>query len=99
MATAHNIDDGFRSYRHLAVRVLAQAFRDLANPARSSDCESARVFLTGSAMMVYWCRVAALDSLCLVNRAERLTTKRTHCSPSAACPDAAAHGLSRVIPE
>ena len=72
MAIVQPTDEGFRAYRRLALRVLAQAFRDLANPARSSHRESARVFLGGSAMMIHWCEVAALDPLCIVTHAKQL---------------------------
>lgn len=76
MTTVQKTDEGFRSYRYLAVRVLAQAFLDLEDPARSKHCESARVFLTGSAMMIHWCRVAALDPSYVVSHAEKLVAKR-----------------------
>jgi hypothetical protein len=76
MTTVPQIDEGFRSYRHLAVRVLAQAFLDLEDPARSKHRDSARVFLTGSAMMIHWCRVAALDPSYVVSHAEKLGAKR-----------------------
>lgn len=67
-------DEAFRPYRHLAVRVLARAFLDLADPARSpSERESARVFLAGSGMLFHWCQVAALNPRCIVSRAEKLT--------------------------
>jgi hypothetical protein len=66
-------DETFRPYRDLAVRVLASAFRDLTKAARSSDRESARVFLAGSGMMRYWCQVAALDPVGVATHAEMLT--------------------------
>jgi hypothetical protein len=60
-------------YRHLAVRVIDQAFRDLASPARSpADQESAREFLAGSSMLSHWCEVADLDPAGLVVRARKL---------------------------
>lgn len=63
--------EALRPYRHLAVRVLARAFLDLADPAGpAADRESARVFLTGSGLMRHWCRVAALDPAWVVRRAE-----------------------------
>ena len=76
-------DEGFRPYRDLAVRVLARAFQDLTSPVRSSDRESARVFLAGSGMMQYWCRVASLDPFCVVNHAEKLTAKQKSRWPTA----------------
>jgi hypothetical protein len=60
-------------YRHLAVRVIDQAFRDLANPIGSiADQESARVFLAGSSMFYHWCEVADLDPAWMVARARKL---------------------------
>jgi hypothetical protein len=61
--------------RHLAARIIQQAFRDLASPAGSRcDQESARVFLSGSSMLSHWCAVADLDPARLVARASTLTT-------------------------
>jgi hypothetical protein len=77
-------DNDFRPYRDLAVRVLACAFRDLTETSRSSDRDSARVFLAGSGLMRHWCRVANLDPICVANHAERVTanTRRdTHAPP------------------
>jgi len=69
-------DDGFASYRHLAVHVLARALKDLLNPAGSpTDRESARLFLTGSPMLSHWCRVAALDPRWVAERAVQLTSR------------------------
>ena len=63
------------SCRHLAARIIQQAFRDLASPAGSRcDQESARVFLSGSSMLSHWCAVADLDPAWLVARAAKLTT-------------------------
>jgi hypothetical protein len=60
-------------YRHLAVRVIDQAFRDLATPGGSSDGPgSAREFLAGNSMLYYWCEVAELNPVWLVARARRL---------------------------
>ena len=54
-------------YRHLAVRVIDQALRDLAGPAQSrNDRESARAFLAGSPMLRLWCAVAEIDARWLV---------------------------------
>ena len=66
LSTAHEDrgagDAGFAPYRHLAMHVLALALRDLSNPAASpGDRESARRFLSGSPMLLHWCRVAARD--------------------------------------
>ena len=70
-------------YRHLAVRIIDQAFRDLASPAGSAtDRESARVFLAGSSMLYHWCEVADLDAKCLVARANTFLSSQglyPHC--------------------
>jgi hypothetical protein len=59
--------DGFLPYRHLAVRVIDQALRDLAGPTGSRhDRESAREFLNGSPMLSLWCEVAEIDPHWLV---------------------------------
>ena len=63
------------SCRHLAARIIEQAFRDLDSPAASrSDQETARGFLSGSSMLTHWCAVANLDPVRMVARAARLTT-------------------------
>lgn len=60
-------------YRHLAVRVIDQAFRDLASPAGlPADQASARAFLAGSSMLYHWCEVADLDPAWMVARARKL---------------------------
>jgi hypothetical protein len=60
-------------YRHLAVRVIDQAFRDLASPVGSqTDQESARIFLAGSPMFYHWCEVADLNPVWMVARAKKL---------------------------
>lgn len=62
-----------RPYRHLAVRVIDLAFRDLASPlGASADQESARIFLAGSPMFYHWCEVADLDPVWMVARARKL---------------------------
>ncbi len=67
-------DEAFRPYRQLAIRVLARALRDMANPIGSAtDRESAREFFAGSSMLDHWCRVAALDPRWIADRAGRLT--------------------------
>lgn len=59
--------------RYLAMRVIDQAFRDLASPVGSpADQESAREFLAGSSMLHHWCRVANVDPAWMVTRAEKL---------------------------
>ena len=69
------IDREGSSCRHLAARIIQQAFRDLASPPGSPrDRESARVFLAGSSMLEHWCAVADLDPARLVARAKELTT-------------------------
>ena len=60
-------------YRHLAVRVIDLAFRDLASPVGSAaGPESAREFLAGTSMMYLWCEVADLNPECLVARARKI---------------------------
>jgi hypothetical protein len=66
-------EEGFRPYRRLAVRVLARALSDLADPGSSTaDRETARAFFAGSGMLAHWCRVAALDPGRVARRAHRL---------------------------
>jgi hypothetical protein len=66
--------EAFGPYRRLAFRVLMRALRDLAGPTESStDRESARAFLAGSGMLLYWCRVAALDPSWIVSQAGKLS--------------------------
>ena len=65
-------------YRHLAVRVIDQAFKDLAIPTGSAaGQESARAFFAGNSMLYYWCEVADLDPMWLVARARRLMAVRS----------------------
>ena len=65
-------------YRHLAIRVLASALRDISDPARSpTDRESARLFFAGSTMLFHWCRVAAVDPHRIVHHVATLTGART----------------------
>ena len=60
-------------YRHLAVRIIDQAFRDLASPAGSPEGpERAREFLAGTSMLYLWCEVADLNLECLVARARKV---------------------------
>ncbi len=69
-------------YRHLAVRVIAQAFRDLAIPTGSAaGQESARKFLAGNSMLYYWCEVADLNPVSLVARARRLMAASAESQP------------------
>jgi hypothetical protein len=50
------------TYRQLARRVIERALKDIVAPGCSADDrETARDFLTGSAMLRHWCRVASLD--------------------------------------
>jgi hypothetical protein len=62
--------------RHLAVRVIEQAVRDLsASGASDADRESARGFLSGSPMLYQWCEVANLSASWMVGRAMRLVAR------------------------
>jgi len=64
-------------WRHLALRVIAQAVHDLDAPGSSAaDHESARAFLEGSWMLRHWCRVADLDPAWAVDRARHLIESR-----------------------
>ena len=66
-------DEALRPYRQIAVRVLALALRDVANPGGSeADRESARAFLSGSGMLLHWCRVAAVNPNGVVTLAQKL---------------------------
>lgn len=59
--------------RHLAVRVIEQAVRDLsASGASDADRESARGFLAGSPMLYQWCELANLNASWMIGRATRL---------------------------
>jgi hypothetical protein len=59
--------------RHLAVRVIEQAVRDLsAADASDADRESARGFLSGSPMLYRWCELANVNASWMVGRATRL---------------------------
>jgi hypothetical protein len=67
-------DETFRPYRHLAMRVLARAVLDMTDPGGSAtDRESARTFLSGSVMLQHWCRVAALNPICIAENVGRFT--------------------------
>lgn len=69
-------DEMLRPYRHLAMRVLARAVLDVMDPSGSStDRESALVFLSGSAMLQHWCRVAALNPDCIADNLEEFTAR------------------------
>ena len=62
--------------RHLAVRVIYQAFRDLSGCAGSlADRESARDFLSGSPMLYEWCELADLEPTSMIVRAARLVAQ------------------------
>jgi hypothetical protein len=75
-------------YRHLAVRVIDQALKDLTGPAGArADRESARAFLAGSSMLLHWCEVADLDPTWMVARARALNGsgtphRRRRCGPT-----------------
>jgi hypothetical protein len=62
--------------RHLAVRVIEQAIRDLSSSGASlADRESARAFLGGSPMLHHWCEMANLNSSWMVARASKLVAR------------------------
>jgi hypothetical protein len=59
--------------RRLAVRVIAQAVRDLSGGVGSrADRESARSFLAGSWMLYRWCEIANLSAAWTIARARTL---------------------------
>jgi hypothetical protein len=58
--------------RHLAVRVIEQAFRDLSGPGVRADQESARAFLSGSRMFYRWCELANLSPARTIAQAREL---------------------------
>jgi hypothetical protein len=61
------------AYRHLALRVIEQAFRDLAASGASvADQESARAFLAGSRMLYRWCEIANVGAAVTIARAAKL---------------------------
>jgi hypothetical protein len=61
------------AHRSLAARVIYQAVRDVRHENGASvDTASARVFLSGSPMLAYWCEVAELDLSCVIDRARIL---------------------------
>jgi hypothetical protein len=69
--------------RHLAVRVIELAFRDLASSAGlRSNQESARLFLAGSSMLDHWCAVADLDPAWMIARANQLAPASVGHGPS-----------------
>jgi hypothetical protein len=62
--------------RHLAIRVIEQALRDLSDSSTSdADRESARGFLSGSPMLYRWCELANLNASWMVGRATRLMAR------------------------
>lgn len=66
-------DEGFRAYRHLAIRVLTSALKDAASPTGSdANRQSARLFFADSYMLRHWCRVAALNPHSIAERAGKL---------------------------
>ena len=59
--------------RHLAVRVIELAFRDLSSSGGSrADRDSARAFLAGSRMLYRWCEIANLSAAGTIARARQL---------------------------
>jgi hypothetical protein len=65
-----SIDDGCR---HLAVRVIDQAFRDLSDSGGSrANRDSARAFLAGSWMLYRWCEIANVNASWTIARARTL---------------------------
>jgi hypothetical protein len=70
------------AHRHLAARVIDQAFRDARNSTgASTNGASARAFLSGSPMLSYWCAIAEVDPTCVIVRARTLTRARAVATP------------------
>jgi hypothetical protein len=79
-ASGFPVDEGFRPYRHLAVCVISRAVMDAVSLSELTEHRaSAREFLADSAMLRYWCRVAALD-------AERITRYVEGLGPGSLAP-------------
>src|SRR4029453_18546549 len=69
-ATDRSTDSGCR---HLAFRVIEQAFRDLSGSTGSrADRESARAFLAGSWMLYRWGEIADVNAEWTIARAGKL---------------------------
>ena len=74
LSASHAIGTAPDGCRHLAARVIHQAFRDLVKASgSSSDQESARDFLSGSSMLTHWCAIARVDPYRMILRAKHLT--------------------------
>jgi hypothetical protein len=59
--------------RHLAARIIQQAFHDLSGSAGScADQTSARTFLAGSRMLYCWCEIANVNAARIIARARKL---------------------------
>ena len=68
-AGEHSTDAGCR---HLAARVINQAFRDLSGSGGTpADQKSARVFLAGSPMLYRWCEIANVSASWIIARARK----------------------------
>lgn len=77
LAAATAVSASFAGYRHLAIRVIDQARRDLVSAGGSpGDRESARRFLAGSPMLTLWCAVADVNPEGVHARPERVPGRR-----------------------
>lgn len=64
----------FAGYRHLAMRVIDQALRDVSGHGGAPcDRESARTFLAGSPMLHLWCAVADVNPCGVMARDRQAT--------------------------
>lgn len=71
--------------RHLAVRVIHQAFRDLSGFAGSrADQATAREFLSGSPMLYRWCELADLEPASMIVRAASVVAQSRRLAATAA---------------
>jgi hypothetical protein len=78
LASIHlaSIHSNPHTYRHLAVRIVYQAVKDLLNPTESpGNRGSAREFLAGSSMLSFWCEVGGFETRAVMCRAQALVDR------------------------
>jgi hypothetical protein len=71
MSSPDSIDPGILwvgAHRRLATRVIYQAVRDLDSRS-SADRDTAREFLAGSAMLIFWCQLGRFNAGTVIARA------------------------------
>jgi hypothetical protein len=85
------------TYRQLAIRVIERALKDIVAPGCSAnDRETAREFLTGSAMLRHWCRVASLDPRRIIATAVMLDRRPTSAGAAKSRPPRLGYATVRV---